>query len=64
MRAGGGVVENLNYTAVRMTQVWPSRFPSVAAAQPYGRLKNADVHEAAGSVRRAPHLHPVAPDLR
>jgi putative chitinase len=33
--AGHDVVENLNYTAVRMTQVWPSRFPSVESAQPY-----------------------------
>jgi putative chitinase len=28
--AGHDIVENLNYTASRMTQVWPSRFPSVA----------------------------------
>lgn len=27
--------ENLNYSATRLTQVWPSRFPTVAAAQPY-----------------------------
>lgn len=27
--------ENLNYRAERIRQVWPSRFPSVAAAQPY-----------------------------
>lgn len=33
--AGHDVVENLSYTAVRMTQVWPSRFPSVASAEPY-----------------------------
>lgn len=34
---GGGTIteENLRYSAVRMTQVWPSRFRSVAAAQPY-----------------------------
>lgn len=31
-------VENLNYTsASRIRAVWPSRFPSVAAAQPYVR---------------------------
>lgn len=29
------VVENLNYSAKRMTQVWPTRFPTVASAQPY-----------------------------
>ncbi len=33
--AGHDVVENLSYTAARMTQVWPSRFPTIASAQPY-----------------------------
>ena len=33
--AGHDVVENLNYSAVRMTQVWPSRFPTMAMAAPY-----------------------------
>jgi putative chitinase len=33
--AGHDVVENLSYTASRMTQVWPSRFPTVASAEPY-----------------------------
>lgn len=33
--AGRDVVENLNYAAARMMQVWPSRFPSMASAQPY-----------------------------
>lgn len=33
--AGRDIVENLNYTAARMTQVWPSRFPTLASAQPY-----------------------------
>jgi putative chitinase len=33
--AGREVVENLNYSAGRMMQVWPSRFPSMASAQPY-----------------------------
>jgi putative chitinase len=32
--AGHEVVENLSYSAERMTQVWPSRFPSVASAAP------------------------------
>ena len=49
------LVENLNYSALRMTQVWPSRFPTVESAQPYahqprllankvygGRLGNVD----------------------
>lgn len=29
------IEENLNYTAERIRQVWPSRFKSVAAARPY-----------------------------
>lgn len=33
--AGHDVVENLNYSAGRMMQVWPSRFPGMASAQPY-----------------------------
>lgn len=33
--AGHDVVENLNYTAERMTQVWPSRFRTIAEALPY-----------------------------
>src|SRR6185312_2537590 len=33
--AGHEVVENLNYTASRMMQVWPSRFHSAAEASPY-----------------------------
>jgi putative chitinase len=33
--AGREVVENLNYTAGRMMQVWPSRFPTMAMAAPY-----------------------------
>jgi putative chitinase len=33
--AGTEVVENLNYSASRMCQVWPSRFPNVNSAIPY-----------------------------
>ena len=29
--------ENLNYSAKRLTQVWPSRFPMLARAEPYAR---------------------------
>ena len=52
--AGLEVEENLNYSAARMTQVWPSRFPTVASAIPFahnprllankvynGRMENA-----------------------
>lgn len=33
--AGHELIENLNYSAKRMCQVWPSRFPNVASAEPY-----------------------------
>ncbi|MDE3796998.1 hypothetical protein I7G59_06570 [Sinorhizobium meliloti] len=29
------VTENLNYSAQRLTEVWPSRFPTIASAKPY-----------------------------
>jgi putative chitinase len=29
------LAENLNYSASRLTAVWPSRFPTIASAQPY-----------------------------
>jgi putative chitinase len=28
-------VENLNYTAKRIAEIWPTRFPTVASAEPY-----------------------------
>jgi putative chitinase len=33
--------ENLNYSAKRLTQVWPSRFPSIEAAKPYANNPKA-----------------------
>lgn len=33
--------ENLNYSAQRLTQVWPRRFPTLEAAQPYARNPEA-----------------------
>jgi len=40
---GGGtaIEENLNYSAGRLVQVWPSRFPSLAAAAPYAHNPKA-----------------------
>lgn len=35
--AGTRLEESLHYSAARAHQVWPSRFPSVAAAAPYAR---------------------------
>lgn len=39
--AGHDVVESLNYSAQRMTEVWPSRFPTLAAAAPYAHNERA-----------------------
>jgi putative chitinase len=39
--AGHEVVESLSYSAARMTQVWPSRFPTLVAAEPYARNPRA-----------------------
>jgi putative chitinase len=33
--------ENLNYSAKRLTQVWPGRFPTLAEAEPYANNPNA-----------------------
>jgi putative chitinase len=55
--AGSEVVENLNYTAARMMQVWPARFPTLASALPYAnnpralanKVYNGRMGNAAGS---------------
>src|SRR3954465_1568869 len=55
--AGHEVVENLNYTAGRMMQVWPQRFPTMAMAAPYAgnpralanKVYNGRMGNAAGS---------------
>lgn len=39
--AGHDVIENMNYTAQRIREVWPSRFPSVASAAPYAHNPRA-----------------------
>jgi putative chitinase len=39
--AGHEAVENLGYSAARMTQVWPSRFPTLASAEPYAHNPRA-----------------------
>lgn len=52
------ISENLNYSAQRLTQVWPKRFPTIASAKPYannpqrlankvygGRLGNVDPND-------------------
>jgi putative chitinase len=55
--AGQEVIENLNYSAGRMMQVWPSRFSSMASAEPYAhnpralanKVYNGRMGNAAGS---------------
>jgi len=39
--AGLDVEENLNYTAARMTEVWPTRFRSISEALPYAHNPRA-----------------------
>ncbi len=35
------ITENLNYSAQRLTQVWPSRFPTIDHAKPYANSPEA-----------------------
>jgi putative chitinase len=42
------LVENLNYSAIRLTQVWPGRFPTVEAAAPYARNPEALANKTYG----------------
>jgi len=39
--AGDEVVEDLNYSAVRMMQVWPVRFPTMGSAAPFAHNPRA-----------------------
>lgn len=40
--------ENLNYSALRLTQVWPKRFPTTASATPYARNARALANKVYG----------------
>lgn len=40
--------ENLNYSALRLTQVWPKRFPTTAAANPFARNPRALANKVYG----------------
>jgi len=40
--------ENLNYSAKRLTQVWPKRFPTIAAATPFARNPEALANKVYG----------------
>lgn len=42
------LVENLNYSAKRLTQVWPRRFPTLAAAAPYANNPRALANKVYG----------------
>jgi predicted chitinase len=41
--------ENLNYKAERICQVWPSRFPTIASAEPYAHNPRALANNVYGS---------------
>lgn len=41
--------ENMNYTAERLVQVWPTRFPTIAAAAPYAHNPEALADKVYGS---------------
>lgn len=41
--------ENLNYSAERLTKVWPSRFPTIASAAPFSRNPQALANKVYGS---------------
>ena len=49
--------EDMNYSAERLTQVWPSRFPTLAAAQPYAHNPQALANKVYGG-----RLGNVGPD--
>lgn len=40
--------ENLSYSAKRMTEVWPSRFPTIASAAPFARNPEALANKVYG----------------
>lgn len=40
--------ENLNYSAERLTQVWPTRFPTIGSAAPYSRNPQALANKVYG----------------
>lgn len=42
------LTENLNYSAKRLTQVWPSRFPNLSSAAPYANNPKALANKVYG----------------
>lgn len=48
--------ENLSYSAKRMTEVWPSRFPTIASAAPFARNPEALANKVYGG--RLGNTHP------
>lgn len=49
------VAENLNYTAERLTAVWPKRFPTRIAAVPYAHMpRELAIHVYGGRLGNAP----------
>jgi putative chitinase len=50
------LVENLSYSAERLVRVWPTRFPDIAAAQPFARQPEALAERVYGG--RMGNIHP------
>ena len=50
------LVENMSYSAERLVQVWPSRFPDLAAARPFARKPKALAERVYGG--RMGNIHP------
>ena len=48
--------EDLNYSAIRLTQVWPNRFPTIAAAAPFAFNPQALANKTYGG--RMGNVHP------
>lgn len=50
------IEENLNYSAKRLTEVWPNRFPTIAAATPYAKNPQKLANKTYGG--RLGNIHP------
>ena len=50
--------ENLSYSAKRLTEVWPNRFPTLAAAQPYAKNPKALAEKTYGGRKTLGNTQP------
>jgi putative chitinase len=51
-------IENLNYSAKRLTQVWPSRFPTIGAAIPFAMQPEKLAEKVYGGRKELGNLQP------